>query len=307
MAETNNKDGRWVTLDNGVHLFIKKGQTLDDAIEKLNGKPEKPGTTMSEESVKKLAKKEGYTAEETEKYIKNREDEGYTHNQAKKKFLDDVEKDIKEGKNPKEPKKDEGAREGIRKDPWRKITPEEAEKTRQDAIKQWQKEYDRETDSKKKAYIKEQIEKLEKDSIDSTGKRLSVQQKYDIEKYANHYGYSKKDAEEWVERAVKDGKTYNEAVEAVKEKMANYLGLAPEYKGYAIEKNFYGNGEYSVQYAGDDFIFASEEDAKKFIDEMKASEADTNLSAREYGKKYAKVDPTDVRTWNTELEEKNKK
>ena len=35
MAE-NNTEGRWVTLDNGVHLFIKKGQTLDDAIEKLN-------------------------------------------------------------------------------------------------------------------------------------------------------------------------------------------------------------------------------------------------------------------------------
>lgn len=42
MAETNNKDGRWVTLDNGVHLFIKKGQTLDDAIEKLENNPEKP-------------------------------------------------------------------------------------------------------------------------------------------------------------------------------------------------------------------------------------------------------------------------
>ena len=31
MAE--QQEGRWVTLDNGVHLFIKKGQTLDDAIE----------------------------------------------------------------------------------------------------------------------------------------------------------------------------------------------------------------------------------------------------------------------------------
>ena len=29
MAERN---GKWVTLDNGVHLFIEKGQTLDDAI-----------------------------------------------------------------------------------------------------------------------------------------------------------------------------------------------------------------------------------------------------------------------------------
>ena len=29
------QEGKWVTLDNGVHVFIKKGQTLDDAIAKL--------------------------------------------------------------------------------------------------------------------------------------------------------------------------------------------------------------------------------------------------------------------------------
>lgn len=35
----DNENGRWVTLDNGTHLFIKKGQTVDDAISKL--KPSK--------------------------------------------------------------------------------------------------------------------------------------------------------------------------------------------------------------------------------------------------------------------------
>ena len=39
MAE--QQEGRWVTLDNGVHLFIKKGQTLDDAIEQNISKEKK--------------------------------------------------------------------------------------------------------------------------------------------------------------------------------------------------------------------------------------------------------------------------
>lgn len=40
-----------------------------------------------------------------------------------------------------------------------------------------------------------------------------------------------------------------------------------EYKGYYIERNFYGEGEYSVQFCGDDILFTSLDDAKKFIDE----------------------------------------
>ena len=38
------------------------------------------------------------------------------------------------------------------------------------------------------------------------------------------------------------------------------------YKGYAIDYNFYGQGEYTVQYCGDDIFFNTKEDAKKFID-----------------------------------------
>ena len=41
-----------------------------------------------------------------------------------------------------------------------------------------------------------------------------------------------------------------------------------EYKGYYIEYNFYGLGEYSVQYCGDDLMFNTEEEAKAFIDSI---------------------------------------
>ena len=41
-----------------------------------------------------------------------------------------------------------------------------------------------------------------------------------------------------------------------------------EYKGYYIEKSFYGEGEYTVQYCGDDIWFETEEEAIKFIDEI---------------------------------------
>ena len=39
-----------------------------------------------------------------------------------------------------------------------------------------------------------------------------------------------------------------------------------EYNGYWISRNIYGNGEYSVQYDGDDIIFDDVNDAKDFID-----------------------------------------
>lgn len=42
------------------------------------------------------------------------------------------------------------------------------------------------------------------------------------------------------------------------------------YKGYGIDYNIYGAGEYSVQYCGDDVIFSTEEEAKRFIDEITA-------------------------------------
>lgn len=41
-----------------------------------------------------------------------------------------------------------------------------------------------------------------------------------------------------------------------------------EYKGLWIEYDFYGEGEYSVQYCGDDVMFSSEAEARAFIDEV---------------------------------------
>ena len=41
-----------------------------------------------------------------------------------------------------------------------------------------------------------------------------------------------------------------------------------EYKGYYIEYNIYGQGEYTVQYDGDDVFFKTEQEAKDFIDKL---------------------------------------
>ena len=38
------------------------------------------------------------------------------------------------------------------------------------------------------------------------------------------------------------------------------------YKSVFIEYDFYGQGEYSIQYCGDDFIFNTLEEAKNFVD-----------------------------------------
>ena len=40
------------------------------------------------------------------------------------------------------------------------------------------------------------------------------------------------------------------------------------YKGYGIDYNVYGKGEYTVQYCGDDFWFKTEAEAKEFIDDI---------------------------------------
>ena len=39
------------------------------------------------------------------------------------------------------------------------------------------------------------------------------------------------------------------------------------YKGYGIDFNVYGLGEYSVQFCGDDIMFDTLQEAKAFIDD----------------------------------------
>lgn len=41
-----------------------------------------------------------------------------------------------------------------------------------------------------------------------------------------------------------------------------------EYGGRYIEFDFYGSGEYTVQYCGDDLWFDNLEEAKAFVDEI---------------------------------------
>lgn len=43
------------------------------------------------------------------------------------------------------------------------------------------------------------------------------------------------------------------------------------YRNNGIDYNFYGRGEYTVQFCGDDILFQTLEEAKQFIDEMIAS------------------------------------
>ena len=41
-----------------------------------------------------------------------------------------------------------------------------------------------------------------------------------------------------------------------------------KHRGYGIDYNLYGQKEFSVQYCGDDFMFETEEEAKRFIDTL---------------------------------------
>lgn len=41
-----------------------------------------------------------------------------------------------------------------------------------------------------------------------------------------------------------------------------------DYKEYVIVQNFFGNGEYAVQYCGDNIVFKTEDEAMKFIDSV---------------------------------------
>ncbi len=40
------------------------------------------------------------------------------------------------------------------------------------------------------------------------------------------------------------------------------------YKGYAIDYNFYGMNEFTVEFCGDDHVFKTKEEAEAFIDSL---------------------------------------
>lgn len=54
--------------------------------------------------------------------------------------------------------------------------------------------------------------------------------------------------------------------------MNEYINEVINYRGIDIEVNFYGRGEFSFQWCGDDIICETLEEAKKVIDEL----TDTN-------------------------------
>lgn len=45
-----------------------------------------------------------------------------------------------------------------------------------------------------------------------------------------------------------------------------------QYKGWWIDCDFYGNGEFTVQANGDDCVFNTLEEAKEFIDQLEDEE-----------------------------------
>lgn len=54
------------------------------------------------------------------------------------------------------------------------------------------------------------------------------------------------------------------------------------YKGYDIEYNFYGQGEYSVFFAGDDVMFHTKIEAMNFIDKQVEEMKEFNKKIAEY-------------------------
>lgn len=114
MAE--QQEGRWVTLDNGTHLFIKKGQTLDDAIATLGKEqPTHSGSGGKDfEHKKELTTtvntllKEGKNKDQIKNYLKGFNTVTYTEEMDKYvdsliDFDNDYESDLEE-EDPKEDK-----------------------------------------------------------------------------------------------------------------------------------------------------------------------------------------------------------
>ena len=63
------------------------------------------------------------------------------------------------------------------------------------------------------------------------------------------------------------------------------------YKGYGIDYNIYGQGEYSVQYNGDDVIFPTIEKAREFIDDVTGAEDTMFLLAYDVTMLFIDLDP----------------
>lgn len=103
--------------------------------------------------------------------------------------------------------------------------------------------------------------------ITVNGKHLPI---YDRE--SKQDVYNKAVAKSNEDKKEKDIKRNKEQVDKLKGKTTKEKvptnGKPVTYKGYGVDYDIYGHGEYSVQYDGDDIMFKSFDEAKKFIDSL---------------------------------------
>lgn len=103
-----------------------------------------------------------------------------------------------------------------------------------------------------------------------------------LDEYRKRYDYSVEDIDKGLDVRFKAGMNTKDAVEDLKESMVALeditkfnpstktyeTGNIGYHKGYGIDYNIYGGGEFSVQVNGDDVMFKTEQEARDFIDEV---------------------------------------
>ena len=273
MAE-NNTEGRWVTLDNGVHLFIKKGQTLDDAIEKLE-------TGTSNEELKKKSFDEATKAIKEKKALieKNEKDPNVIKYSNRKEFIKEFnEKHGTDYYFDGEDAVDENGRDIINLG--NGINKKELEKKlleRKEINENGYNGYGIEVDPKTGKYTiynkKDNYYEMEKPNKDKTFGTIDEVKEY----------IDKKNQSSETKETIKENAKKQQSGETKPE----------NYKGYDIEKDSTGDANFSVKFKGVEVLFDSKDEAKAFIDrKTDTTEQDDykNLSAEEYGKKYGKAD-----------------
>jgi hypothetical protein len=100
---------------------------------------------------------------------------------------------------------------------------------------------------------------VDRDKVDSARKNDRVGKLLADEGLHDDFWKSYKESTKAVKSAIKESKE-----ESLAESQDNII----KYKGYLIEKDFYGQGEYTVQYMGDDVWFETLDAAKEFIDDI---------------------------------------
>ena len=114
---------------------------------------------------------------------------------------------------------------------------------------------------------------IDRDKVDSARENDRVGKLLADEGLHDDFWKSYKESTKAVKSAIKESKE-----ESLVESQDNII----KYKGYLIEKDFYGQGEYTVQYMGDDVWFKTLDAAKEFIDDIKDVESIEEKKIREH-------------------------